>query len=51
MCQSPYNWTVSTIRGFKGTKKPAIWMGESGPVVIVPGVSQGEELNVKTDLE
>ncbi|KAJ7174646.1 glycoside hydrolase family 92 protein [Mycena filopes] len=35
---TPYNLTASTIHGFQGTHQPAIWMGESGPVVVVPGV-------------
>jgi Glycosyl hydrolase family 92 N-terminal domain len=48
---TPYNWTADTIHGFQGTRQPAIWMGESGPVVIVPGVSRGEELKVKTSFE
>jgi hypothetical protein len=47
---TPYNWTASMIHGFQATRQPAIWMGESGPVVIVPGVSRGEEY-VKTDFE
>jgi hypothetical protein len=25
------------IAGFQGTRQPAIWMGESGPVAVVPG--------------
>ncbi|KAF8240930.1 hypothetical protein L208DRAFT_1420325 [Tricholoma matsutake] len=28
--------------------QPAIWMGESGPIVVVPGVSHGEVLKVNT---
>lgn len=35
---TPYNYTDSTIHGFQGTHQPAIWMGESGQVVLVPGV-------------
>ncbi|EPQ59845.1 glycoside hydrolase family 92 protein [Gloeophyllum trabeum ATCC 11539] len=35
---TPYNYTDSNIHGFQGTHQPAIWMGESGQVVIVPGV-------------
>ncbi len=34
---TPYNYTDGTIHGFQGTHQPAIWMGESGQVVIVPG--------------
>lgn len=35
---TPYNHTDRIIRGFQGTHQPAIWMGESGQVVVVPGV-------------
>ena len=35
---TPYNYTDDTIHGFQGTHQPAIWMGESGQVVLVPGV-------------
>lgn len=34
----PYNHTDTTIHGFQGTHQPAIWMGESGQVVVAPGV-------------
>ncbi|TFK53274.1 glycoside hydrolase family 92 protein [Heliocybe sulcata] len=34
---TPYNYTDSSIHGFQGTHQPAIWMGESGQVVIIPG--------------
>lgn len=34
---TPYNYTDTTIHGFQGTHQPAIWMGESGQVVVVPG--------------
>ncbi|KAG5219976.1 glycoside hydrolase family protein [Salix suchowensis] len=34
---TPYNHTDTTIHGFQGTHQPAIWMGESGQVVVVPG--------------
>lgn len=34
----PYNHTYTTIHGFQGTHQPAIWMGESGQVVVTPGV-------------
>lgn len=34
---TPYNYTDTTIHGFQGTHQPAIWMGESGQVVLVPG--------------
>lgn len=34
---TPYNYTDTTIHGFQGTHQPAIWMGESGQIVIAPG--------------
>lgn len=34
---TPYNYTDTRIHGFQGTHQPAIWMGESGQVVIAPG--------------
>ncbi|KAJ6506363.1 glycoside hydrolase family 92 protein [Mycena vitilis] len=37
---TPYNHTASTIHGFQGTHQPAIWMGESGQVVVAPGIGQ-----------
>lgn len=33
----PYILTDTSIHGFQGTHQPAIWMGESGQVVVVPG--------------
>lgn len=35
---TPYNHTDTTIHGFQGTHQPAIWMGESGQAILVPGV-------------
>ncbi len=35
---TPYNHTDTEIYGFQGTHQPAIWMGESGQVVLSPGV-------------
>lgn len=35
---TPYNHTDTVIHGFQGTHQPAIWMGESGQVVVAPGV-------------
>ncbi|KAH8101481.1 glycoside hydrolase family 92 protein [Cristinia sonorae] len=34
---TPYNYTDTSIHGFQGTHQPAIWMGESGQVVVIPG--------------
>ena len=38
--QCPYNDLDQYIHGFQATHQPAIWMGESGQVVIVPGVGE-----------
>ncbi|KAI0666060.1 glycoside hydrolase family 92 protein [Trametes maxima] len=37
---TPYNYTDSSIYGFQGTHQPAIWMGESGQAIIVPGAGK-----------
>ncbi|KAG9309751.1 glycoside hydrolase family 92 protein [Chiua virens] len=37
---TPYNYTDTTIHGFQGTHQPAIWMGESGQVVVSPGAGE-----------
>jgi putative alpha-1,2-mannosidase len=37
---TPYNHTSNTIHGFQGTHQPAIWMGESGQVIVVPGIGE-----------
>ncbi|KAJ7775658.1 glycoside hydrolase family 92 protein [Mycena maculata] len=42
---TPYNHTATTIHGFQGTHQPAIWMGESGQVVVVPGI--GDDIKSK----
>ena len=34
---TPYNYTDTSIHGFQGTHQPAIWMGESGQAIVVPG--------------
>ncbi|CAK4032145.1 glycoside hydrolase family 92 [Lecanosticta acicola] len=36
--QCPYNELDTHIHGFQATHQPAIWMGESGQVVLTPGV-------------
>ena len=47
MSATPYNWTLNKVHGFVGTRQPAIWMGESGLVGVVPGVlPQGGEAKV-----
>ncbi|KAG6887028.1 hypothetical protein C0995_002298 [Termitomyces sp. Mi166 len=48
---TPYNRTANTIHGFQGTRQPAIWMGESGPVVVVPGVTETEHTDIKSTFE
>ena len=35
---TPYNWTLDKVMGFVGTRQPAIWMGESAPIIVCPGV-------------
>jgi putative alpha-1,2-mannosidase len=37
---TPYNHTDTSIHGFQGTHQPAIWMGESGQVVVSPGAGK-----------
>jgi hypothetical protein len=32
---------MTQIHGFQGTHQPAIWMGESGQVVVTPAFSNG----------
>ncbi|OCH93282.1 hypothetical protein OBBRIDRAFT_339599 [Obba rivulosa] len=41
---TPYNYTDTKIHGFQGTHQPAIWMGESGPVIIVSGAGTVQSL-------
>ncbi|KAG5652187.1 hypothetical protein H0H81_005986 [Sphagnurus paluster] len=48
---TPYNWTANAIHGFQATRQPAIWMGESGPVIVVPGVTRRGQLDVKAKFE
>ncbi|TFK70503.1 glycoside hydrolase family 92 protein [Pluteus cervinus] len=35
---TPYNWTATRIHGFQATRQPAIWMGESGSIAVIPGI-------------
>ncbi|KAI0762350.1 glycosyl hydrolase family 92-domain-containing protein [Fomes fomentarius] len=37
---NPYNYTDTSVHGFQATHKPAIWMGNSGQLVVVPGAGQ-----------
>ncbi|OBZ65460.1 hypothetical protein A0H81_14578 [Grifola frondosa] len=41
---TPYNHTDRSIHGFQGTHQPAIWMGESGQVVVVPGAGEVQSI-------
>jgi putative alpha-1,2-mannosidase len=34
---TPYNYSDHLVHGFQGTHQPAIWMGESAQVVVIPG--------------
>ncbi|EME85349.1 glycoside hydrolase family 92 protein, partial [Pseudocercospora fijiensis CIRAD86] len=45
--QCPYHEMDGYIHGFQATHQPAIWMGESGQVVICPGVGEVETGFVK----
>ncbi|KAK6436052.1 hypothetical protein LTR95_007759 [Oleoguttula sp. CCFEE 5521] len=38
--QCPYSFDDAFIHGFQATHQPAIWMGESGQVVLVPGLGE-----------
>ena len=50
--RTPYNWTSDTIHGFQGTRQPAIWMGESGPIAVIPGfVPNGNRDAIKMDFD
>ncbi|KAF2723371.1 glycoside hydrolase family 92 protein [Polychaeton citri CBS 116435] len=42
--QCPYNDMDKYIHGFQATHQPAIWMGESGQVVISPGIGNVQPL-------
>ncbi|KAK3655231.1 hypothetical protein LTR56_003653 [Elasticomyces elasticus] len=42
--QCPYNDLDSHIHGFQATHQPAIWMGESGQVVLTPGIGEVKPL-------
>lgn len=42
--QCPYHYHDSRIHGFQATHQPAIWMGESGSVVLMPGMGDVQPL-------
>lgn len=48
---TPYNVTQTAIHGFQGTHQPAIWMGESGPVIVIPGAGPVKTLFEERGLE
>ncbi|KAG6908139.1 hypothetical protein DXG01_005968 [Tephrocybe rancida] len=48
---TPYNWTGTAVHGFQATRQPAIWMGESGPVVVAPGLASSDDLKIKANFE
>lgn len=48
----PYNISESspTIHGFQATRQPAIWMGETASLALVPGIApSGDPAEVKAD--
>lgn len=52
--RTPYNITelTPTIHGFQATRQPAIWMGESASLALVPGIAAtGDPGEVKTDFQ
>ena len=42
--QCPYHDADQFVHGFQATHQPAIWMGESGQVVLTPGVGQVQSM-------
>lgn len=42
--QVPYNHGDRLMHGFQATHQPAIWMGESGQVVLTPGMGEVQPL-------
>ncbi|EKM76066.1 hypothetical protein AGABI1DRAFT_63655 [Agaricus bisporus var. burnettii JB137-S8] len=49
---TPYNVTKKTVHGFQATRQPAIWMGESGSIALVPGVAaEGNTANIKWEFD
>lgn len=42
--QAPYNHGDRLMHGFQATHQPAIWMGESGQVVLTPGMGDVQPL-------
>ncbi|KAI0337493.1 glycoside hydrolase family 92 protein [Trametopsis cervina] len=48
---TPYNITDASIHGFQGTHQPAIWMGESGQVIVVPGAGDVQSVFEKRGMD
>lgn len=48
---TPYNSTDTAVHGFQGTHQPAIWMGESGTVIVVPGAGDVKSRFVDRGME
>jgi putative alpha-1,2-mannosidase len=49
---TPYNVTKKTVHGFQATRQPAIWMGESGSIALVPGVAvQGNAASIEWEFD
>jgi hypothetical protein len=42
--QTPYGDSDRLIHGFQATHQPAIWMGESGQIVLAPGMGEVQPL-------
>jgi len=49
--QVPYGDSDRLIHGFQATHQPAIWMGESGQVVLTPGMGEVQPLFENRGLE
>ncbi|KAJ5344695.1 Alpha-1-2-mannosidase [Penicillium brevicompactum] len=49
--QVPYGDSDRLIHGFQATHQPAIWMGESGQVVLTPGMGEVQPLFQNRGLE
>ncbi|CAG7944319.1 unnamed protein product [Penicillium salamii] len=49
--QVPYGDSDRLVHGFQATHQPAIWMGESGQVVLTPGIGKVQPLFQNRGLE
>lgn len=48
--QCPYMYGDQLVHGFQATHQPAIWMGEAGQVVLMPGIGEVQPLFVNRGL-